>query len=85
MCLHRVMGKHKNQTNPHATLATEKRVKREADREPPVLTFTLKLAVLPLVREKDDGVTVQIALTGACVQLNITVPLEPEPDTIDSE
>jgi hypothetical protein len=83
--LPRVMGKHKSQTNPHAALAKEKRIKRAADCEPTVRTFTLKVAVLPPVRERDDGVTLQVAFTGACVQLNITVPLELEPDTTDSE
>jgi hypothetical protein len=74
-----------SQTSPNAAVAIDVRFTREAELATPVVTFTVKLAVLPRVREREEGVMLQVAFNGTCVQLNVTAPLESEPDTTESE
>jgi len=83
--LRRNNGKPKSQKNPHAAVAIDMGFTREVELAGPVVTFTVKLAVLPRVSERDEGVTLQVAFKGTCVQVNVTAPLESEPDTIESE
>lgn len=78
-------GHHKSHTSPNAAVETERLLKRDADGEPPVVTRTVKFAVPPLLRLRESGFGAQVAFTGTCVQVNVTTPLEPEAETIESE
>jgi hypothetical protein len=85
-CFRNAKGNPRIQTkHPQATALVQSRETSEAAWEPVVLTFTVKVPVLPLLNVRDGGVAEHVACTGTCAQANVTIPLEPVAETIESE
>jgi hypothetical protein len=79
-------GNPRNQKkNPHPAALVDSREMNEAAWETAVVTVTLKVAVPPLLSVRDEGVTEHAAFTGTCVQVNVTMPVEPGADTMERE